>query len=84
MEITELSQNVRAQYNIPADMNGVLVASTTAGGKASLAGIITGDVIFKINNKSVKNISDFNSLVKNNELNYFFIYRDGKTIILTM
>ena len=85
MELSDLSANIRSQYNIPASVKGVVITGIANGGRASYAGLVEGDVIFKINNSEIKTLKDFNKSVKNNnELNYFYIYRQNETIIVTM
>lgn len=85
MELSDLSANIRAKYNIPASINGVIITGVANGSRASYAGLVEGDVIFKVNNAEIKALKDFNKAVKNNSnLNYFYIYRGNETIIVTM
>ncbi len=85
MALSELSPHIRSQFNIPENINGVIIISVANGSKASYAGLSAGDVIFKVNNIETKTIKDFNKAVKNNnDFNYFYIYRENKTLIVTM
>jgi len=45
-------------------LQGVIITSVVAGGPAYEAGLKRGDVILKINNRSIKNLTDYQKVVK--------------------
>ena len=53
-------KKVPKQYKI----NGVIVSGITENSLASEAGVMLGDIIVKINNYRVKNVNDFNKILK--------------------
>ncbi len=54
-----LSKALRDQYNIPADIKGVVVTDVQAGGPAYRAGLREGDVIQKVNGQSVASLDAY-------------------------
>jgi serine protease Do len=53
----ELTPEIRDQLQLPAGINGVLVASTEPGGPADNAGISRGDVILQVNRHPVSSVA---------------------------
>lgn len=85
IELLELDNNLRNRYRIPSSMNGVIVSRVYQNSRSFEAGLREGDLIFKINNKNIKNVSDVENILKEErEANYFFIYRNGREIIIRM
>ncbi len=85
IELVELDSNLRTQYRIPNNLNGVLINRVYHNSPAFDAGLKEGDLIFKINNKNIKNISDVENILKeSNDFNYFFIFRNGRELIVRM
>lgn len=65
--------------------SGLLVDGIISGSQAQATGFQKGDILFKINNTLVKTIKEFNEATKNSsETAYFFVNRDGNTIIIMM
>jgi serine protease Do len=54
-----LSPPVRDKYKIPADEKGVVVFFVEQGTPAFIAGLHTGDIIKRINNREIGNMTDF-------------------------
>ncbi len=72
-------------FTLKDTKNGVMIDNIDPQSRASQAGFRKGDVIFKINNTEVKSTKDFNNATKNLESpSYFFVDRDGETIIIIM
>jgi serine protease Do len=85
--VKELTQDIFLNYNIDFDTEGVRVSKVESAGIASIAGLRLGDLILKINNKSISNIDEFDSYLKtiiDKEPEYiqFFILRQNKTQFL--
>ncbi len=85
MELSELSGGLRSNYNIPKNINGVVVVSVDPQGLAASNGVAEGDVIYKINNSRIGSIDELKkALDNNNDSNYFFIYKNGRSVIVVM
>jgi len=85
--VKELTQDIFLNYNIDFDTEGVWVSKVESAGIASIAGLRLGDLILKINNKSISDINGFESslnLILETEPEYiqFFILRQNKTQFL--
>jgi serine protease Do len=85
--VKELTQDIFLNYNIDFDTEGVWVSKVESAGIASIAGLRMGDLILKINNKTISNIDEFEKslnsvLEKNPEYIQFFILRQNKTEFL--
>lgn len=55
--VNELDSAVRAQFKVPADVQGVVVMSVGEGSLASRVGLEVGDVITSINGKAVNSVA---------------------------
>ncbi|PAF46065.1 DegQ family serine endoprotease [Helicobacter sp. 11S02629-2] len=60
LSVAPLDNQVRQLYNIPDDIHGVIVNNVKPNSKADLAGFSKGDIISRVENDDIKNISDFN------------------------
>ncbi len=58
MTITEVGQDAREAFNLPADTHGALVQNVTPGKPADKAGIQHGDVVTDIDGKPIRNNRD--------------------------
>ena len=76
----------RKQLNIKSNLkNGIYVASVSKHSAASAAGIKTGDVIIKVDNKSVSDVASLHSILYNHKVGdtiNLTINRNGKEINL--
>ena len=83
--MAELTPEIKAQFNI-AENSGVVITSVADRSPAAENDLQPGDVIFKINNRSIKTLSDVDKQLKdkNYDSNYFFISRGGKRLIVMM
>ncbi|MCK4797201.1 MAG: trypsin-like peptidase domain-containing protein, partial [Spirochaetes bacterium] len=85
IELTELNKNIRGQYKISSNINGVVIVKIDPRAIASRIGLKEGDVIYNINNNEIKTVDQVKKVLKNNENeNYFFINRNGKKFIVKM
>ncbi len=53
MTVGSISETTRKEFNIPADVNGVVVTKVTATGEAAQKGLTPGDVIVEIGQQPV-------------------------------
>ncbi len=71
-----------------ATLNGVQVASVSAGGPAEAAGIRINDIIVAIDEKSIRNMADLTSYLgdykSSGELTMVTLWRDGTELELTV
>lgn len=73
LKLSNLNDELRQKYRLDSDINGVLVTGVEDDSKAEEFGFKTGDVIIQIGQKDVKNIEDFNKLIKD--------YKGQKTLV---
>ena len=84
-ELAELTPDIKSKFNI-AENSGVVITSVSDRTPASENELQPGDVIVKINNRSIKSLADVDKQLKdkNYDSNYFFISRGGKIMIVMM
>jgi serine protease Do len=63
LAVDDLSQDVRQQLNIPAEVHGAAVANVRPGSPAEDAGLQPGDVVVEVNRKAVTSAEQFASAV---------------------
>jgi serine protease Do len=56
--VSPLTKDLRAQFHVPADKNGAMVASTEPGSVAERLGMHAGDVITEFNGKAINSADD--------------------------
>lgn len=64
LSVVNITDEYRAQYRIPSEINGILVTDIQKGSKAENLGFIRGDIIIQVGDKNIKNIEEFNTLMK--------------------
>lgn len=62
-----LTDDRRQAYNVPGDVDGVIVTETKSGSEAAEKGVMPGDVIVEINQKSVAAPQDAEEIFKTAE-----------------
>ena len=84
-ELAELTPELKSQFNI-SENNGVVITAVNDRSPAAENELQPGDVIVKINNRSIKSLADVDKQLKdkNYDSNYFFISRNGKIMIVMM
>ncbi len=77
-----LTDDIRKQLNLDANLKGVLVANVQVKSAAAIMGLVSGDVIVKVNDKAVKNIGDFYSRMADSSAKeiWFDVIREGATV----
>jgi len=86
IEVRNLTSEMRKQYSIPEDAEGVIIVGIDPLGKLSRAGLAEGDLIRSINRKDIKSINDFNGATKGVKLSkgvMFDILRGGRPLYIT-
>ena len=73
LKLSNLNEELRQKYRLDSDFSGVLVTGVEDDSKAEEFGFKVGDVIIQVGQKDVKNIEDFNKLVKD--------YKGQKTLV---
>jgi serine protease Do len=63
MSIAKISAATRNSYNVPEDVDGVIISEITARGEADEKGLALGDVIVEINQQGVTEPKDFNDII---------------------
>lgn len=63
MSISKLNDQSREGFNVPEDVDGVLVTQTDPRGEASEKGIGTGDVIVEVNQQIVKTPAEVEAII---------------------
>nr|WP_281951640.1 DegQ family serine endoprotease [Nitrosophilus kaiyonis] len=85
LELKNLDDNTRRLYNIPKDIEGVLVTEVTPESKAEKAGFKRGDIIEAIEDMDIKNIDDFKKAIKKYKgPKRVYINRQGYPLILVL
>lgn len=83
--IANLNANIRKEYNLSNDDSGVIITNIESNSIAQANRLQVGDLIYKINNSTVKNTDDVAKISKSDtERNYFFIKRGNSTFIAIM
>ncbi len=76
-----LTSDVRTRLNLDAKQKGVLVANVQAKSPASVMGLLAGDVIVKMNDKKVSDLSGFYAQLASAKGDIWFeVLRDGQTV----
>ena len=63
LAVDDLSQDVRQQLNLPAEVKGAAIANVRPGSPADEAGLQPGDVVLEVNRKPVVSAEQFASAV---------------------
>jgi S1-C subfamily serine protease len=58
MTVANLTRAVRQRFDMPADLQGVVVVRVDPGGSAADAGLRPGDVIMEANRQPLKGVAD--------------------------
>ena len=63
MSAVTIDRNVRAQFNIPQDVEGALVLKVKRSGKAGRANIMRGDIILEADQRKVMSVEEIQAIV---------------------
>jgi Do/DeqQ family serine protease len=65
--VVPLTQDIRAQLNLPKSSGRLVIGAVEQGGFADVAGLKSGDIVRKVNGQAVSNVLDFYKVFNNNE-----------------
>jgi serine protease Do len=84
MTVMPLSEELKGKYRIPDDQkSGVVITAIEEGSVAADSGLAVGDVIVKINNKSIVGMDDFKPFSQQSKGSYLLIIkRAGRTVFV--
>lgn len=63
LQVSAITPELRQQFSIGNNVNGVVVTRVSAGGPAARAGILEGDVILRVNTQAVTNPNQFGRIL---------------------
>ena len=80
ISLSPLSSILRESFNIPADINGIMILSVSPGGAADNAGLLPGDIITGVDKTAITDMDDFfNAIIgDNNNTALLDIYSQGR------
>jgi serine protease Do len=86
LTVSEITPTIREILNLDPDMAGIVVLEVTRGTPAESTGIRPGDLILKINDKAIKDLSDFKKAVAalTSRKMSITIYRNGMIMSTTI
>lgn len=67
LKLSNLTNELKRQYNIQSDIKGVIITNVEKGSKAEDYGFERGDVIMQIAQKEIKTIADIDEAIKSNK-----------------
>jgi serine protease Do len=77
LTVSTLSPQIRARFNIPREIDGILVVRVQPAGAAAQAGLQSGDVIMEVNRQPVKEIAELRRLLEDDS-------RDNALLLITL
>lgn len=63
IRVTEITPNLANRFGL-SETEGVIVSQLAQNGKASAAGLETGDIIKEINHEAIKTVEDYNNAIQ--------------------
>ena len=83
VEVANLTPRTAERLGLPASTSGVVVANIDPASKIADSGLRKGDVIQEVNHQAVKNVSEFQSAVKNAGSDpLLLVNRQGRTLFI--
>jgi Do/DeqQ family serine protease len=65
--VVPLTQDIRAQLNLPKSSGRLVIGAVEQGGFADVVGLKSGDIVRKVNGQAVSNVLDFYKVFNSNE-----------------
>jgi serine protease Do len=87
IKVENITPQLRERYRIPSDQAGVVVTRVSVDSPFYSVGIREGDVIYRVNDKKVRNVAEFNSAIseaKNIGRAYIWVRRGFSNYVLTV
>jgi serine protease Do len=86
-QLMNLTDEVRERFQIPDNVDGVLVAQVVPGSEAHQAGLRTGAVITEVNRQTVQSVGEFNRIfnqVESGKNVLMLVYYQGGTVYMVI
>jgi S1-C subfamily serine protease len=64
VQVSDITPEINMQYNLKAD-TGVIVVDVQSNSPADESGLRKGDIIYEINRRTIRDVQDYNRVVKN-------------------
>ncbi len=77
LNLEELTDKVRARYQIPNHIKGVFVSGVKTGSHAHKLGFMPGDIIVQVDQMSIENFDDVEKALKGKKKKIVFVNRNG-------
>lgn len=89
MQVSDITNQMRMQYHIPKELSGIMITKVKKGSNAYDIGLKPGDIISKVNTRSINSKADWLRVIKecmNNKEKHVLLYilRDGSAAFTTM
>lgn len=89
VEVEDLTAALRSRFNVPKDVEGIVIVRTKPDSEAAKRGVEVGDVILAVNQQEVDNVSDAQSELKkakSDGRDYVLvrIWRGGESTYITL
>jgi S1-C subfamily serine protease len=86
MTVAELSPELADRLDIESGYEGVVVIDLDPSSRAARAGVMVGDIIFRMNRTEVKSVSDFERTAKNSEGRALLLHlrRGGSSLFIVV
>jgi serine protease Do len=83
VQVRNLSPDMADQLGLPSSTKGVVVTDVDPASKSADSGLRKGDVIQEVNHQPVKNVSEFQSALKNGGSDQLLLVnREGRTLFI--
>ncbi len=83
--VQELTPSLRARFDVPSEVQGVVVSDVDHNSSAAERGLRTGDVIMQVNRKEVSHVEDFRKVARESQQRALvLIYREGGALFLSL
>ena len=77
LNLEELTDKIRARYQIPNHIKGVFVSGVKTGSHAYKLGFMLGDIIVQVDQMSIENFNDVKEALKGKKKKVVFVNRNG-------
>jgi S1-C subfamily serine protease len=85
IKVSDISPQLVDKFNLKVEKDAVVITEVERGSVADQSNLKPGDVILKVNRQTVKNVSDYNRIMKSTKLGetlLLYIQRDDARIFV--
>ena len=85
LEVSTVNKTLKKKYNLPKNIEGVVITAIDPNSPVASSGLNVGDVIMEINRRKIKNVAQFrkrSNKIKNKVL--ALVFRDGYSIYIML